>query len=351
MISEPSLTVNSGVPMRLIGLIAAFCLLLVSCERAPEVIKLTGETMGTTYHITIVDPPRDQSAEDIHEAVKATLASVNASMSNWDPNSEVSRFNALESAEPMPISSGLAEVLRTANAIHVLSEGRFDITLGPLIDLWGFGTVNADSPVPDEAQIAAALENVGQGDLIDLRPGPELVKHKPTVMINLSAIAKGYGIDRVAETLRGLEISRFLVEIGGDLITAGLNPVGEDWVVGIEKPDAARRVVEAVVPISDLGAATSGDYRNYFEQDGVRYSHIIDPTTGRPITHRTTSVTVLANSGMMADGLATALLAIGEPRGIDLAEENNIAALFILHDGEGLVSRTTSAFEKISQLQ
>jgi FAD:protein FMN transferase len=337
--------------MRMIGTIAALCLILSACERAPEVIKLAGETMGTTYHITIVEPPSHATAERIGEDVETTLAAVNASMSTWDPNSEVSRFNALESSEPLPISEGLAEVIRTANAIHVLSGGAFDITLGPLIDLWGFGTKSPADPLPTDGEIEAALESVGQGRLMDLRPGPELVKLNPDVRINLSAIAKGYGIDEVAKALRASGIDRYLVEIGGDLVTAGLNPLGESWVIGIEKPDAGRRVVEMVVPISDLGAATSGDYRNFFEQEGVRYSHIIDPTSGRPITHRTTSVTVVSNTAMMADGLATALLATGAKRGMDIAEENNIAALFIVHDGDGFVTRSTSAFEKLAAIE
>jgi FAD:protein FMN transferase len=337
--------------MRMIAIPAAFCLILASCERAPEVIKLAGETMGTTYHVTIVDPPSGITTESIGREVEATLAEVNASMSTWDAESEVSRFNALESTEPMPISEGLAEVIRTSNAIHVLSGGAFDITLGPLIDLWGFGAGAPGDPIPGDAEIEAALESVGQGRLIDLRLGPALVKLAPEVTINLSAIAKGYGIDKVAETLQATGIERYLVEIGGDLVTAGHNPLGEDWVIGIEKPDASRRVVEQVVPISDLGAATSGDYRNFFEREGIRYSHIINPATGRPITHRTTSVTVVARSAMLADGLATALLATGDQRGIDIAEENNIAALFIVHDGVGFLTRATSAFEKLADLE
>ncbi|MEM8569977.1 MAG: FAD:protein FMN transferase [Pseudomonadota bacterium] len=306
--------------------------------------------MGTTYHITVVDPPSETDAEALGSAIEATLAAVNASMSNWDPNSEISVFNDLETMDPIPISEDLAGVIRAANAINALSAGKFDVTLAPLIEIWGFGPIRPGDEVPSEEAIQAALETVGQRRLFDLLPGPRLVKRHPGVSINLSAIAKGYGIDQVAETLQKADIDRYLVEVGGDLVTAGKNPVGEDWVIGIEKPDARSRNVEAVIPISDLGAATSGDYRNFFEADGKVYSHIIDPTTGRPITHRTTSVTVIAKSAMLADGLATALLATGETEGIDLAEENNIAALFIQHDGQNFVTHSTSAFEKLADL-
>ena len=329
--------------MRPIALLAALLVVLAGCDRKPEVMRLAGETMGTTYHVTVVDAPPDIDEAAVGAAITSTLEEVNAEMSTWDPTSEVSRLNAHASTDPVPISADLADVLRTANAIHLLSRGRFDVTLGPLIDLWGFGA--AGGVMPTEAQIAAARENVGEHDLLKLGPGPTLTKLKPEVSINLSAIAKGYGIDRVAEALRGLGITRYLVEVGGDLTAAGENPEGHLWAIGIEKPEAGRQEIEEVISISDTGMATSGDYRNFFEQDGVRYSHIIDPTTGRPITHRTASVTVLADSAMLADGLATALLAIGAGEGLDLAEENNIAAMFISHDGTGFVTRATSAFE------
>ena len=331
--------------MRPIALLAALLVVLAGCDRKPEVMRLAGETMGTTYHVTVVDAPPDIDEAAVGAAITSTLEEVNAEMSTWDPTSEVSRLNAHASTDPVPISADLADVLRTANAIHLLSRGRFDVTLGPLIDLWGFGAADPGGVMPTEAQIAAARENVGEHDLLKLGPGPTLTKLKPEVSINLSAIAKGYGIDRVAEALRGLGITRYLVEVGGDLTAAGENPEGHLWAIGIEKPEAGRQEIAEVISISDTGMATSGDYRNFFEQDGVRYSHIIDPTTGRPITHRTASVTVLADSAMLADGLATALLAIGAGEGLDLAEENNIAAMFISHDGTGFVTRATSAFE------
>lgn len=336
--------------MRLFACIAIACFFLASCDRTPEVIRLSGETMGTTYHVTIVDPPADKSAADLQDSIEATLAAVNASMSTWDPESEVSLFNAAETTEPTVISEDLADVIEAADAIHALSAGKFDITLGPLIDLWGFGAKRPGDPMPSDEAIASALENVGQKRLIDLKEGPRLAKHREDVSINLSAIAKGYGIDQVAEALRGAGVQNYLVEIGGDLVASGENPLGNDWVIGIERPDARQRTVELVIPLADLGAATSGNYRNYFEQDGIRYSHIIDPTTGRPVTHRTSSVTVVAKSAMVADGLATALLATGEELGIDIAEENNIAALFIIHNGEEFVIRSTSAFENLANL-
>jgi thiamine biosynthesis lipoprotein len=177
------------------------------------------------------------------------------------------------------------------------------------------------------------LNAVGQARLLDLdREAGTLAKSDPAVGINLSAIAKGYGIDAVAATLREAGIENYMVEIGGDLVAMGENDKGESWRIGIEKPETGAQNPQLIVPLDNLGMATSGDYKNFFEQDGVRYSHIIDPTTGRPITHSTTSVTVLSENAMLADAWATAMLALGQDRGLELAEEHKLAVFFISRD-------------------
>lgn len=327
--------------------------LLASCflfDTAPEIIQLGGETMGTTYNITIVDAPEDVTRDALSAAVEAVLADVNGKMSNWDKTSEVSRFNASASTAPIEISADLARVMAAANAVHLLSLGQFDVTLAPLIDLWGFGAKQPGDPIPSDSDIATALEEVGQARLLTLADSPaSLQKSRPGVSINLSAIAKGFGVDQVAGVLRDHGIERYLVEIGGDLITAGLNGKGDPWTIGIEQPHVASQTIELIIPVADLGMATSGDYRNFFEQDGIRYSHLIDPVTGRPITHRTTSVTVLAETSMMADALATALLLVGEEKGLEIAEANDIAAFFIWRGETGFETATTGAFATLTK--
>jgi thiamine biosynthesis lipoprotein len=273
-------------------------------------------------------------------------------MSNWDPNSEISRFNAARSTEPVDLSPELAEVMQAAMEVHNASRGQFDVTLGPLIELWGFGARTPQSPIPSDEAIEAALKLVGQSKVLTLTTEPPtLSKARPETSVYLAAIAKGYGIDQVAATLEDLGLEDFMVEIGGDLYASGNNPDGESWRIGIERPDAAARVVEQIVQLSDLGMATSGDYRNYFEADGVRYSHIIDAETGRPITHKTASVTVLAESAMLADAWATAFLALGQQRGMQLAEDSGLAVFFIVRDesaGEtGFVTAATPQFEAV----
>ena len=325
----------------IIGLVLA----LWSCESDPVVLELSGETMGTTYNITAVDASAELDADAVQARVEETLAMVNAGMSNWDPNSEISKFNAAETTEPVEISPELAKVMGAAAEVHEKSLGQFDVTLGPLIELWGFGARTSESPIPADEAIAAALDVVGQSKVLILT-GETLAKAQPQTSVYLAAIAKGYGVDEVAATLQGLGFEDFMVEIGGDLFAAGENPQGEPWRIGIEKPEATDRTVEEIVTFSGLGMATSGDYRNYFEEDGVRYSHIIDAETGRPITHTTASVTVLTEKAMMADAWATALLALGQDRGLAVAEAEGLAVLFIERDpasGDGAFRSVASA--------
>ncbi|WP_425085319.1 FAD:protein FMN transferase [Ruegeria profundi] len=335
--------------MRLLPALALITL-LTGClfDKEPDVVRLSGETMGTTFNVTAIGEDLDETA--LAASVEETLAAVNAKMSNWDPNSEVSTFSASTSTDPVAVSDEFALVLAAANDVHNKTDGAFDVTLGPLIELWGFGPRKPEDPVPSDADIEAALAGVGQKRLLTLdAEAGTLAKSEPGVGINLSAIAKGYGIDAVAETLRDAGIENYLVEIGGDLVSKGQNDKGETWQIGIEKPQAGSQSLQLIVSLDDRGMASSGDYKNYFEQDGVRYSHIIDPTTGRPITHRTTSVTVLAVNAMMADAWATAMLALGREKGMQLAEEHKLAVYFISRDVTGgddaYITSHSSAFK------
>ncbi|WP_171173387.1 FAD:protein FMN transferase [Ruegeria sp. HKCCD8929] len=330
----------------------ALILLVPGClfDKEPEVVRLSGETMGTTYNIIAIGEDLDEA--ELGTAVEDTLAAVNAKMSNWDPNSEVSVFSASDSTAPVEVSAEFATVIAAANDVHRKSEGKFDITLGPLIELWGFGPRKPEDAVPSDEAIAEALQRVGQGSLLQLdQPSKTLAKADAGVGINLAAIAKGYGIDAVAGALKAAGIEDYMVEIGGDLVTSGENDEGETWRIGIEKPEPGAQTVQLVIPATDLGMATSGDYRNFFEQDGVRYSHIIDPTTGRPITHRTTSVTVVAENAMMADAWATAMLAMGQDAGMKVAEAHKLAVFFISRDvtdsEEAYITVQSSAFKDV----
>lgn len=337
----------------LLALILPAVLLVSGCWSGsePEEVRLSGQTMGTTYSVIAIGEDLDQEA--LAAEVEATLAAVNAKMSNWDPASEVSTFSAARSTAPVRVSPEFAYVLAAANDVHEKTGGKFDVTLGPLIELWGFGPRKPEDPVPSDAAIAEALKGVGQARLLTLdQEAGTLKKSAPETGINLSAIAKGYGVDAVAQTLQGFGVEHYMVEIGGDLVTKGENANGEAWRIGIEKPDAAAQTVQLIVPVSDMGLATSGDYRNYFEHEGQRYSHILDPVAGRPVTHRTASVTVIAENAMLADAWATAMLVLGSAEGLKLAETYKLAVFFIDRDvqagKDAYMTSASSAFEALT---
>ncbi len=326
-------------------------ILLSSCgEPKKQTTTLSGSTMGTTYQIKIIDLNKEVTAEQLHNDIKATLEDVNNNLSNWRKDSEITKFNISAETTPQTISKDFTTVMAESYRIHQLTNGRFDVTLAPLIKLWGFGPKNQKGRLPPDTAITEALTKVGMTKLLKFEENAStLQKLKPDVSINLSAIAKGYGVDRVAQIIEKHGAKNYLVEIGGDLYSKGMNAKGKPWVIGIEKPDYKGRTVQAIVKVSNKGTATSGDYRNYVEKDGKRYSHIIDPVTGRPITHNLASVTVLSDNGMRADGLATALFVLGDKEGLKLAEDHKIAAFFIIRKDGKFIEKSSSAYKALSK--
>jgi FAD:protein FMN transferase len=328
----------------------AFLCSCLETETSQTPIQLNGQTMGTSYNITIIDNPQDLSASRLERLVENELSVINNQMSNWNSNSEISRINKNSSNKAIPISQQLLAVLTAANEIHYKSDGAFDITSAPIINLWGFGPNLANKTIPNQKQIDAALKLVGQADLIKITTNPSaLLKQKKGVLINLSAIAKGHGIDRIASLLEMHGIKRFLVEIGGDLIASGTNRHGKPWSIGIELPNYELRTVQSIVKINNQAMATSGNYKNFFKKDGIQYSHIIDPKMGSPIQHNTLSVTVLAKSAMFADGWATAMLAMGIENGMRIANNHGIAVFFITNDDKTFITNASDAFKAFSQ--
>ncbi|MEX0284796.1 MAG: FAD:protein FMN transferase [Paracoccaceae bacterium] len=304
-------------------------LALAACKFGPDVFRLSGQTMGTTYNVVATGD--SVSEGEVQSAIDAALARVNAQMSNWDAGSEISTFNARLDTDSVTMSPELAEVMQAAEAVHQASEGTFDTTMGPLIELWGFGAPGKRE-MPDDAAIAAALQRSGHGNTLQVG-ATGLQKRQGEAQVYLAAIGKGYGADLVGRALEDLGITDYMVEIGGDLYASGRNPDGQPWQIGIESPNAHDRGMLDVIGVSGAGLASSGDYRNYFERDGKRYSHVIDPRTGRPVTHHTASATVLADNAMLADAWATAMLILGSERGLEVADAQGIAVMFVDRDG------------------
>lgn len=320
---------------------------LVACEEAPDVgteTAFSGGTMGTTFTVKVVDLPEKLGAVEVQAQISAILKDVNDKMSLWVPDSELVRFNKSNSTEWQTVSEDLYKVTAAAQGISEMTAGQFDVTLEPLIKIWGFSTKDKTNEPPAETEIAQAMEKVGY-QKVSLQAQPlAMKKAHPELTVNLSAIAKGFGIDQLADYLESQGVANYMVEIGGDLRVKGTNAARQPWRIAIEKPDVTSRSVHRVIAVQGAGMATSGDYRNYFEKDGQRYTHIINPTTGRPVMHKLASVTVLSDSAMMADGLATALLVMGHEDGPALAEKHGIAAFFLIRDGEGFVEKKSSHF-------
>jgi thiamine biosynthesis lipoprotein len=306
-------------------------------------VQLTGATMGTTYTVKIPRLPGVIAVDTLQAEIDRILAQINRQMSTYDPESELSRFNRNPSTDWVPVSPELLVVMQEAQRVAQLTSGAFDVTVGPLVDLWGFGPTVTDDAIPSQAAIAEAQTRVGY-HLLRLRyDPPALQKTVADIEVDLSAIAKGYAVDRLAEYLETLSIADYMVEIGGELRVKGNNVQGDPWRIAIEKPTPNERTVERIALLTDRGIATSGNYRNFFERDGQRYSHAIDPTTGRPIRHELASVSVIHPSVTLADALATGLIVMGPDNGFQLAEQQGLAALFIvINDGE-FIEKSTSA--------
>jgi thiamine biosynthesis lipoprotein len=328
--------------------LAALCL-VSACEqveqsRTDAVLELSGSTMGTSYSVKVASLSAARGAEQLHRGIEAVLEDVNAHMSTYRPDSELSCFNRARTLAWFPVSGSLVEVIDEAMAVSELSGGAYDVTVGPLVNLWGFGPDFEVLESPTEEVLAKVRQYVGYRFLHTRQMPPEIRKDDPRVYVDLSSLAKGYGVDRVAEYLDTAGIGSYLVEIGGELRGKGRHPRGTPWRIGIETPSPGQRSVFAIVGLKDLSVATSGDYRNYREVDGRRLSHIIDPFSGRPIEHAAVSVTVLDPSAMRADALATALLVLGPDLGYRLAQAREIAAMFVVRKGAGFDDIRTPAF-------
>lgn len=316
----------------------ALVLQLTSCSKPVEVVKISGPTMGTRYNITLF--PADGQVLDntvLQQSINDSLNRINKQMSTWDKSSEISLFNQSNSTDWYSVSAEFAQVVQAAQDISRLSNGAFDVTVGPLIRMWGFGK-DLTNNNPDQADIDTALQNMGYQKLqVRLSP-PALRKQIPQLQINLSAIAKGYAVDAIAQQLAQQGIHSYLVEIGGEIRANGVKVNGDLWRIAIEKPDTKERAIQQGILLKNTGVATSGDYRNYVERDGKRYSHTIDPATGKPITHHLASITILHDSAMMADGLATAVMVLGEKKGQSFLNDNQLKGYMITRENNGFSS-------------
>jgi thiamine biosynthesis lipoprotein len=326
----------------------------VGCETPQPLTGWSGMTMGTTYQVKIAKANlSDNQLQNIRSNVDSALKEVNRQMSTYDPGSEISRFNKSDQTTAFEVSAEFANVVKKALQVYHSSDRVFDITVAPLINLWGFGSAGHRITPPTKKEIGAMLNNIGSHRL-EVVNGRWLKKSISHLQLDLGAIAKGYGVDVVSMQLQKNGFTNFMVEIGGEVYARGEKNGEELWRIGIDTPMLASmpgQDLQAILALKDVAIATSGDYRNYFEYDGKIYSHTINPKTGNPVDHNLASVTVIANNCMEADALATAIMVMGKDKGLQFIEITpNAEAYFIVRiDKETYETFKSSGFDKYLQ--
>lgn len=307
-----------------------------ACEHSDaDYLEFTGQTMGTSYHVEYAADSISMAAIRIHEEIDAILADINAHMSTYISDSELSLFNQVNLPFATTLSDELYYVIRIANEISQLTDGAFDITVGPLVNLWGFGPASGPRKRPDAKQLQSTMGLVGF-DKLEIDPEhPVVTKPVAGMQVDLSAIAKGYAVDRLAEHLESIGAEHYLVEIGGEVRARGVSKHGGAWRIGIEQPQPDARAIQRVANLENIAMATSGDYRNFFEEDGIRYSHTLDPATGMPVSHTLASISVLHESCVYADALATAFLVMGPDKTLALAKQLQLPVYMLIRSETG----------------
>lgn len=334
---------NPTRSLYLIGVLLSL-LLLVGCaetETTPELKRLEGGIFGSFWVVSIADPVTDEQLTLLRQGIEETLDRVDWQMSTWKPESELMQLNTHPVGEWLVLSPELMQVLSLSQSISAQSDGAFDVTVGNLVNLWNFGPEQRPDEVPDSGLVQAGLATTGYQGL-ELDTSASQARRQQDFFIDLSGIAKGFGVDEVARYLTGQGLSHFLVNIGGDLLTSGEREPGQIWRIGIELPHSGLQVAHHIIPVKDMSVASSGDYRNYFEVDGQRFSHTINPLTGWPIDHRVASVTVLAPDNADADAWATAMMVLGV-EGLPLAESLTLRVLMLERNGDGWTTHLSSA--------
>lgn len=317
---------------------------LTGCWFSEPVEEFGGSTMGSTYTVKYVRSKDSPSVESLKRETDAILAEVDVQMSTYRDDSAIEQFNQTPAGTCQTMPDGVLELVDAGRLLHEQSQGALDLTLEPLLNLWGFGPKARAEKVPTTEQLVAARARVGMQHL--RRDGQQLCK-EVDVQVDFNSVAAGYAVDKLVQRFTELGVTSYMVEVTGELKAAGKKPDGQPWRIGLEAPQDGQRVAQRVLAVDGYGISTSGDYRNYFEEEGQRYSHTLDPLTGAPITHKLAAVTVVDKSTLRADGLSTVLMVMGTERGLAFAERMGIAAFFVTREGDAFVTQTTQAFEQL----
>ncbi|WP_429547464.1 FAD:protein FMN transferase [Pseudomonas frederiksbergensis] len=329
---------------RRLGVVVMLAGTLFGCGNGDSMESFGGPTMGSTYSIKYVRYAGLPAPADVRVQVEKILADVDQQMSTYRSDSDIERFNNLPANRCQTMPAPILELVRVGERLSSQSDGSFDLTVEPLLNLWGFGPQAREEKVPSAEALAEVQQRVGHNHLhID---GDQLCKDV-AIELDFNSIAAGYAVDTIAARLEAMGIHSYLTEVTGELKAAGKKLDGSPWRIALEEPRNDQQVLQKIIAIDGYGVSTSGDYRNYFEQGGQRYSHTFDARTGAPVLHTLASVTVIHPSALMADGLSTLLLILGPERGWDYAETHDIGAFFVIRADTGFVTRTNQAFERL----
>lgn len=322
-------------------------LLLAGCDKTvPEDTVLQGKTMGTVWRVTVSGVTSTQR-QALQELIQQQLDNDDRELSTWKPDSRLSLFNTSQSLAPQPISDGMAMIIASALRVGRLTSGAMDITIGPLVNLWGFGPKSTPTQIPSDAEIAVAKAESGLQHLklIETGSGAYLQKDLPNLYVDLSTVGEGYAADHLARLMEQKGIRNYLVSVGGALISRGSHYQDQPWRVAVQKPTDLENSAQVVVDLQGHGISTSGDYRNYYELEGKRISHIIDPSTGHPIEHHLVSATVIATTALEADAWDTGLMVLGTGKAKELALKHNLAVYLITKQGNDFVGWASPTFK------
>ena len=327
-------------------LIISCSLLLYACGTDNSGPQLTGLTMGTSYSVQWTKLPNSVDVKELQKKIESRLEEINALMSTYVTHSQLSGFNLSRETGWHAVELEIAKLVTLALEVSKQSHGAFDVTVGPLVNLWGFGPSKTEFVVPTQTEISIAKRSVGYKHLQTRLDPPALNKNLVDLYVDLSAIAKGYAVDEIAQLLDAANIEHYMVEIGGEVKGKGIAPHGEAWRIGIETPQIQRGNIEAILSLSNVGVATSGDYRNIVEQDGKTYSHTIDPRSGQPVKHNLKSVTVIHESVAIADAWATAFMVLGPKHAYKISQQKNMAVLLITQEADNYKVTSSKAMKK-----
>lgn len=331
----------------LVALLFLFSVFIAGCSKEVEIepVRLQGQIFGSFWHATLVGSWSETQIKLLEEGIQQELHKVDISMSTYKEDSELNKFNNAPVNTWVEISAPLYEVFSLSQAVAVTSKGAFDITMGGLVNQWNFGPEASTDAIPSNKDIKDRLAVTGY-KYLELKPDSYQARRLKNSYIDLSGVAKGYATDQVAAWLLSQGVANFLINISGETYVAGERKVGQPWRIGVETPDARQRVAQHIIPLTNTSVATSGDYRNFYEIDGRRLSHTINPKTGWPVEHNLTSVTVIHPKNAVADAWATAFMVMGTQASLELANRENLQVLLISREEDGLKSWLSNSMQE-----